>query len=146
FIVRNYAIAVFFITPNAIFMAENTTQIHNVSYFATARLTDILIGCAIGLIGTLLTSRRSASGRLPHLIAKTIRIEMQFLVMLFFEVTSEQDLTNSKEMRKMHSNLTNLRIIYTTALGEIPNNNQDLEYMWPGIFSIEQLGYLLETA
>lgn len=146
FIVRNYAVAVFFITPNAIFMAENTTQIHNVSYFATARLTDILIGCAIGLIGTLLTSRRTASSRLPHLIAKTIRSEMQFLVMLFSEETAEQDFTNSKEMRKMHSNLTNLRIIYTTALGEIPSNKKALEFMWPIIFSIEQLGYLLESA
>lgn len=146
FIVRNYALAVFFITPNAIFMAENTTQIHNVSYFATARITDIFIGCAIGLIGVLLTSRRSASSRLPHLIAKTIRTEIQFLVLLFSEETAEQDFEGSKEMRKMHSNLSNLRVVYTTALGEIPKDKKALEFIWPVIFSIEQLGYLLESS
>lgn len=146
FIVRNYALAVFFITPNAIFMAENTTQIENLSYFATARIVDIFIGCAIALIGILLTSRRSASSRLPHLIAKTTRTQIQFLVLLFSEETAEQDFTNSKEMRKMHSNLTNLRVVYTTALGEIPSDQKALEFMWPVIFSIEQLGFLLESA
>ena len=58
FMVRNYAFAVMFITPNSLLMAESTTQIHNLSYFATARITDILIGIVIGLIGVLLVGRR----------------------------------------------------------------------------------------
>ncbi len=77
FMVRNYAFAVMFITPNSLLMAESTTQIHNLPYFATARITDILIGAVIGLIGVLLVGRRSASSRLPHLIAKTIRSQSQ---------------------------------------------------------------------
>ncbi|WP_158701548.1 hypothetical protein [Lentibacillus sp. Marseille-P4043] len=46
----------------------------------------------------------------------------------------------------MHSNLSDLRIVYTTALGEIPNNKKVLEFVWPVIFSVEQLGYLLESS
>lgn len=144
FIVRNYALAVFFITPNAIFMAENTTQIHDIAYFATARITDIFIGCAIGLIGTFLIGRRSASSRLPHLIAKTIRSQMQFIVLLFSVQGDEINFEESRERRKMHTNLTNLKIVYTTALGEIPNNKKVLEFLWPVIFSMEHLEYLLE--
>ncbi|MBS4210051.1 FUSC family protein [Bacillus sp. FJAT-50079] len=59
FIVKNYGIAVMFITPNALLMAESTTHIHYVRYFAEARITDTLIGCAIGIAGTLLVANRA---------------------------------------------------------------------------------------
>ncbi|UJL46798.1 FUSC family protein [Virgibacillus sp. NKC19-16] len=146
FIPRNYAIALFFITPNAIFMAENTTQIYNVSYFATARITDIFIGCAIGLAGTFIIGRRSASSRLPHLLSKTIRSQIQFMLLLFSEQRSDADIEKSSEMLKMRTNLTNLSVVYTTALGEIPRDKDALGKLWPVIFSIEQLGYLLDDA
>ncbi|WP_066248985.1 FUSC family protein [Neobacillus drentensis] len=146
FMVRNYAFAVMFITPNSLMMAESTTQIHNLSYFATARITDILIGAIIGLIGVLLVGRRSASSRLPHLIAKTIRSQSQ----LFFKLHSEQkngsSYDGSRERNKMRTNLINLRTVYTTALGEIPNHKKKLEYLSPAIFSMEQLEYLLELS
>ena len=45
----------------------------------------------------------------------------------------------------MQTNLTNLKTIYSTALGEIPINKQAVDYYWPVIFSIEQLSYLLEA-
>lgn len=145
FILRNYAIALFFITPNAIFMAENTTQIHDVSYFASTRIIDIFIGCAIGLIGTYLIGRRSASGRIPHLLSKTIRSQMGLIVLLFSEQRSEAEMMDSGEMKKMKTNLNNLGIVYTTALGEIPRNKKALDHLWPVIYSIEHLGYLLEA-
>ena len=47
---------------------------------------------------------------------------------------------------KMRTNLNNLKTLHDTAAGEIPVNKQALEYYWPVIFSIEQLGYLLENA
>ncbi len=46
----------------------------------------------------------------------------------------------------MRTNLINLRTVYTTALGEISNNKTELEYLSPAIFSMEQLGYLLESS
>lgn len=144
FIVKNYALAAIFITPNALLIAESSSQIKNLSYFATARITDIIIGCSIGLIGTLLAGKRSASSRISHLMAKTIRSQMQFLQILF----SEQSLGYNTDFRpaqsKMHINLNNLKLIYSTALGEIPSNKRALEHLWPVIFSIEQLGFLLD--
>jgi uncharacterized membrane protein YccC len=145
FMVRNYAFAVLFITPNSLLMAESTTKLHNLPYFATARITDILIGAVIGLIGVLLIGSRSASSRLPHLIAKTIRSHSQLFFKLFSEQKNVTTLEGSGERNKMRTNLINLKTVYTTALGEISNNKTELEYLSPAIFSMEQLGYLLES-
>jgi uncharacterized membrane protein YccC len=144
FMVRNYAFAVLFITPSSLLMAESTTQVHNLPYFATARMIDILIGAVIGLIGVLLGSR-SASSRLPHLIAKTIRSQSQLFFKLFYEGKNESTLEESGKRNKMRTNLINLRTVYTTALGEISNNKTELEYLAPAILSMEQLGYLIES-
>lgn len=144
-IVLNYAIATLFITPNALLLAESTTQLHQATYFTTARVTDVLIGSLIGLIGTLLFSKRQASSLLPHLMAKTIRSEQQFLMMLFSEHRSNAELEESIEQRKMRINLINLTIVYATALGEMPSNKKALQKLSPAIFYIEQIGYLLES-
>lgn len=142
-IVRNYAFAVIFITPNSILIAESTTQIHNLPYFAAARIIDIVIGAFIGIIGVLLVGSRSASSRLPHLIAKTIRSQSQ----LFFKLFSGQNHFDWGSGRtKMRTNLINLRTVYATALGEIPSNKTELEYLSPAIFSMEHVGYLLESS
>lgn len=145
FIVRNYALAAMFITPNALLIAETTTHIHTLSLFATARITDVLIGCLIGVVGTFLVGRRTASHRLPHIMAKTIRSQMQFLQVLFSEQMSGNQVGNIPAQNKMHTNLNNLRIFYNTALGEIPTNKSYLERLWPAIFSLEQLGFHLDA-
>lgn len=145
-IVVNYAIAALFITSNALLLAESTTQLHNTAFLASARITDVLIGSVIGLIGTLLIGKRQASSLLPHVMAKTLRSEQQFLMMLFSEHRSNADVQKSAAQCKMRTNLTNLNIVYTTAFGEIPSNTTDLEALKPTIFYIEQLGYLLESS
>ncbi len=146
FMVRNYAFAVMFITPSSLLMAESTTQIHNLPYFATVRITDILIGAVIGLIGVLLVGRRTASSRLPHLIARTLRSQSQLFFKLYSEQKNELTFDGSKMRNKMRVNLSNLRTVYTTALGEIAPNKKELEYLSLAIFSMEQLGYLLDSS
>ena len=144
-IVVNYGIAAFFITPNALLLAESTSQIHDLAFFATARVIDVVIGCGIGLIGTSLIGRRKASSLLPHLIAKTIRSQQQYLFTLFSEHRNGEDVIESSERRKMQTNITNLKLVYETAIGEIPTNKVALEMIWPVVFSIVQVGYLLES-
>ena len=146
FIVRNYGVAAMFFTPSALIMAEYATQVYDFSYYATVRLTDILIGSSIGLIGALLIGRRSASSLLPHFIAKTIRSQGQFLLMQFSEKNNRIEFEKSTERSKMHTNLVNLTTVYNTALGELFNNKPWLESLWPLIFSIQQLGYLLHAS
>ena len=145
-IVLNYGIAALFITPNALLLAESTTKIHDISYFASARVFDVLIGCAIGLIGTLIMNRKSAASLVPHTMAKTIRSQQQFLLTLFSKESSLIKPEHSRELNKMQTNLTNLKIVYTTALGEIPRDKARLDRLYPAIHSIEQLGYLLDSS
>ncbi|MEH7502800.1 FUSC family protein [Neobacillus drentensis] len=146
FIVKNYGLAALFFTPNALLMAESTSKgSYSFSYFASARLIDVLIGTGIGLIGVWLLGRRSASSRLSHLITKTIRSQAQFLFILFSDQGAGFIASESRELKKMRTNIINLITLYNTASGEIPVNQQAVEYYWPVIFSIEHLGYLLES-
>lgn len=146
FIVKNYGLAALFFTPNALLMAESTSQgSFSFSYFASARLMDVLIGSVIGLIGVWLVGRRSASSRLPHLVTKTIRSQAQFLFFLFYDHGVGVKVEESSEIKKMQTNIVTLKTLYTTAAGEIPVNQMALDYYWPVIFSVERLGYLLEN-
>lgn len=144
FMGKNYAVAAMFITPNALLIAETSTQIHNVNYFATARITDIVIGSLIGLIGTYLIGHRSASSRLPGLMTKLIRSHARVLVRL----TSSKEMNKSNDIKwikeKMKIDFTNFKMAYTTALGESFSNEEMLETMWPVVFSLEHISYLLE--
>lgn len=146
FIVKNYGLAALFFTPNALLMAESTSLgDFDFTYFASARILDVLIGSIIGLMGVWLVGRRSASSRLPHLVAKTIRSQAQFLLILFSDQGKGFNARESRELKKMKTNINNLKTLYNTALGEIPADRKALDYYWTVVFSIEQLGYLLEN-
>lgn len=137
---KNYALAAIFITPNSILIAENSTKIYNVGYFATARITDIIVGSAIGLIGTYIIGRKSASSRLPDLMAKLLRSHSRVIVFLASN-NNKNDTSLIKE--KMEIDFMNFKMAYNTALGEIPNNQEMLENMWPAFYSLEHGSYLL---
>lgn len=145
FIVKSYGLAALFFTPNALLMAESTSVGNfSFSYFASARILDVMIGSVIGLIAVWLIGRKSASSRIPHTIEKTIRSQAQFLLVLFSEQGKGFNARKSKELRKMQINLRNLKTLYNTALGEIPIQRGSLDYFWPIVFSLEHLAYLLE--
>ncbi|MFU2016954.1 FUSC family protein [Peribacillus butanolivorans] len=146
FIVRNYGLAAMFFTPSALIMAEYSTQSYDFSFFATVRITDIVVGSIIGLAGSLLVGSRSASSLLSHFIAKTIRSQGQFLLMAFSENNRTLTFDESSERSKMQTNMVNLLTVYNTSLGEIFKNKARLESLWPVIFSIEQLGYYLNAS
>ena len=139
FIVKNYGLAALFFTPSALLMAASVTPgDYTFSYFATARLLDILIGSAIGLFGVWLFGRKSASSRLQHLVNKTIRSQAQ----VFFNLFTINHVHPSA-LAKMQTNVNNLKMMYETALGEIPKKEEKLSHYWPIVFTIEQLAFLL---
>ena len=144
FIVKNYAVAAVFITPNALLLAESSTKNYNTYFFASARITDILIGAAIGLIGTYIIGRKTASSRIPGLASKLMRSQERVLVRL---AANENGAANDPAIwmkEKMNINLSNFKIAYRTALGEVPNDEEMLEILWPAYISLELISYLLE--
>ncbi|WP_301723665.1 FUSC family protein [Planococcus shixiaomingii] len=145
-IVLNYAVASVFVTPIALILAESTSTFGNISYFTSARLTDVIIGSAIGLIGTLLVGRRHASSLLPRLMAKTIRSQQRFISALFSIHSKKTTGEEMIEQRKMNTNLTNLRLVFSTAQGELSSNRNALETLQHVFFALEQLSFLLAKA
>ena len=147
FIVKNYGLAALFFTPSALLMAESTSQqdMFSFNYFAQARIIDIVIGSAIGLLGVYIVGRKSASSRIPHLLSKTLRSQAQFLMILFSNQGEGFNARKSRERMKMRTNLSNLETLYNTASGEIPPNREALSYYWPVLFRAKHLGYLLEN-
>ncbi len=147
FIVKNYGLAIIFITPNALILAETITGGEFSSfYFASARMIDVTIGSAIGLIGVLLMGKRTASLRIPRVMMRTLRNQAQMLLLLFSPKTPSSYKQISNRIIKMRTNVTNLTALYDAATGEIPLKKSLIEYYWPIIYSIEKLAFLLEHA
>ncbi|MCI3986938.1 FUSC family protein [Bacillus vallismortis] len=135
-IVRNYALAVPFLTANALVITESMHGGADVGYFMIARLTDVAVGSIIGLLGTILLWRRFSTKRLPELMRDVIRLEGQFM---------EKLLTGQKaDEHKLRVSLVRLRDAYDKALGDFPQTNVDK--LWPAISGVQHLGYYLLSA
>lgn len=139
-IAQNYALAAIFITPNAILVAENSSKIYNTLYFAGPRITNILIGSLIGVIGTYIISYKSASKRFNYLIAELLRSHARALVYLQYNDVKD-DIAIVKE--KIEMDFSNLKTTYISALGEFSKNRKKLEMLWPAIFALEHMNYLI---
>lgn len=144
-IIRNYAIAVIFITQNAIILAETSTNINDISYFVTARIINVIIGSLIGLIGTYLINKKSASSRLPNLINKLLNSQTDFILKL---IENKDNKLNNKIMNdlreKMVINFSNFKAAYITALGEINKDGNYVDNLWPIFISLENINYIID--
>lgn len=140
FIAKNYALATIFFTPNAILIAEASSSAYTTANLATARIINIVIGSAIGLIGTYLMGRKTASSRLNELMAKVLHGQQK---MIFALGKSSEEKSINILKQKIEIDFNNFNLAYNTALGEIPNDEKRLEMMWPIVFVLEQINYLL---
>ncbi|WP_432339198.1 FUSC family protein [Bacillus tequilensis] len=135
-IVRNYALAVPFLTANALVITESMHGGSDIGYFMIARLTDVAVGSVIGLLGTMLLWRRFSKKRLPELMREVIRLEGQFMEKLLTGQTADE--------HKLRGSLVRLRDAYDKTLGEFPNIHADA--LWPAISGAQHLGYYLLSA
>lgn len=147
FIVKNYGLAVIFITPNALLLAETITGGEfSFFHFSSARIIDVAIGSAIGLIGVILMGNRSASLRIPKILMRTLRNQSQMLLLLFSKERPSTQSQIEARLIKMRNNLANLSALYDAAIGEIPKKQELIEYYWPIIYAVDKLAFLLEHA
>ena len=142
-IVRNYALAVMFITPNALLVAETSTNIHNIYYFASGRIIDIGIGALIGLIGIYITCYRSSSNRLEGLISKLLRSQQQLIVRLFLNKNKSHNVYWGLEKMEIH--LSNLKLAFISAIQEVNGNKEKLVYIEEIVKSLEHINYLIKS-
>lgn len=141
-ILKNYAIATIFITANAILMAESKAPLIAPEVFLSARFINVIIGSAIGLVGTFIMGHHSASIRLKSMLLKLMKNQVLVLEELICNKKDKKHLNVIIE--KMDINLTNLKLAYTTALGEIGGNRENVEELSSFVYSLEYISYLLE--
>lgn len=145
FLVRNYLLALMFITPASLMIVEYSTHLSDFSFDATMRAIHITIGSMIGVIGVLVMGRRSASDLLNYLVAKTIRSQGQLMLLLFSEGNETIGYRESRERKEMQININNMLAVYRVAQGELFSKNEQLNALFPVIYTVEQLGYFLDT-
>lgn len=138
YITKNYVVATILITAYTILMSEIPTRTSEITQFVSTRILNILIGSFIGLLGTFFMIRRLASSRLLNLLVILLQSQFDLIVKLS---TKEEKLQSASE--KMNLNLMNFKLAYNTALGEFPHNEVGLEYLWPALYSLNQIAYLL---
>lgn len=140
-IVKNYAIATIFITANAILLAENKAPNLDPIVFINARFIHVIIGSFIALLGTYLMGRRSGTNRFETMLLKLMQSQVLVIESLAHK---DRKINITSLVDKMEMHQTNLKLTYTTALGEIGGNREKMEELSSMVYSLEYISYLLE--
>lgn len=70
---------------------------------------------------------------------KLIRSQSKVLIWMASNMKTKKEDSAIKLIEKMEISLINFKTAYNTALGEIPNNEEMLDMMWPAVFSLEHI-------
>jgi uncharacterized membrane protein YccC len=138
-IVRNYGFAIMFFTPLGLLLVHAGHPDLSTNYLVSARLTDILLGCALGLIGTVLFGWRTSSKRVPVLLEDVIEREERLVATLLTEPHQAPE----AERQSLRTSLINLRVMYDTAVNEMTRDWVQLESLWPALIGAQRLGFIL---
>lgn len=152
FVVKNYGIAVIFITALALTVIHAASP-HPVWPLVTARFWDTLIGALIGLAAGLTLWARVASERLPDVLSETIGATGTLLHRLFEAARPQQQQDEQqRNERALHQarahldgSLWRLRTMFENAVNGIPRA-PILDQAWPAAMALERLGYLARAA
>ncbi|MWV46399.1 FUSC family protein [Paenibacillus sp. HJL G12] len=140
---RNYALAVIFITPSTLLIAESNHPETAMTYFMSARIVDILVGSAIGLAGILLLWRRASSSRLPGAMAAVIRKEGALLEQLLAGGPNAEEVVHPAELETA---MLRVRLLYDASLAESVRKRERISLWWPAVAEIQHFGYVLIAA
>lgn len=143
-VVRNYALAVIFITPAALTIAAGGHPVSNVPDLLLARGIDTLIGCAVALLVLRLTQRgRTLSGPAASIAATLDGVAAAVRHLGAAAVTSAAARTDRRDLQ-----LRAMAMLpaYDAALGGPPKLRDAAECLWPAIATTEQLAYRVLAA
>jgi hypothetical protein len=138
-VLRNYAIAVVFITPLALTMSSGGHPVDDIDELLLARGTDTLIGCVVALAVYLLIGRRHNAARLPEAIARTldaIAATSRHLVLGAVITVAARAARRDLQIRAMA-----MLEAHDGGLGGSARERRSAERMWPAVVATEQLAY-----
>ncbi|MFL0176552.1 FUSC family protein [Mycobacterium sp. SMC-13] len=139
FVVRNYTVAVIFITPAALTIASGGHHITDVPAMLLARGIDTVIGCAVALVVLWLTRRGHPAARPAESIAATLDAVAVVVGHLAAGAVTTDQARNDR--RDLQVRAMAMLPVYDTAIGGSNRSRVAAERLWPIIVATEQLAY-----
>lgn len=139
YVVRNYTLAVVFITPAALTIASGGQPVDNLGELLLTRGSDTLIGCAVALAVYWATQRRRHPTGLRTAISATLDAVTNTLPHLAADdATSPAARTDRRDLQLRAMELLPA---YDGSVGGSSTQRVGAERMWPTVVATEQLAY-----
>lgn len=139
YVVRNYTLAVVFITPAALTIASGGAAVANLGEILWARGLDTLIGCAVALLVYWATQRLRAPTALSTAIVRTVdAVEATLPHLAAGDAITAAARTDRRDLQ-----LRAMALLpsYEAAIGGSGTERRTAEGFWPTIVAAEQLAY-----
>ncbi|MUL49616.1 FUSC family protein [Mycobacterium sp. CBMA293] len=138
FVVRNYTLAVIFITPAALTIASGGHHVTDLPDMLFARGIDTVIGCAVALLVLRLSQRGPTAGPGESIAAALDAVAAVVPHLATGAVTTDQART---DRRNLQLSAMAMLPVYDTAVGGSTRSRLAAERLWPTIVATEQLAY-----
>lgn len=138
-VVRNYALAVVFITSAALLIASGGHMVPDVGHLLWVRGSDTFIGCAVGLVTLALTSPRVVAVRIPQELTNTLEALKKTVTH-----ASRGDVTTAaarRARRDLQQRTITLLQAYDASVGATPRHRDAAEHAWPTVVAAQRLAY-----
>jgi len=138
-VIRNYALAVVFITAAALTIAAGGHPVPDVGHMLWVRGTDTVIGCVIGLAVLALTTPRTVAVRIPQELVNTLTALKTTLALA---ATGDVATEAARQARRdlQHRTIVLLQA-YDAAVGATPWHRDAAERSWPAVVAAQRLAY-----
>ncbi|OMB77223.1 hypothetical protein A5743_19955 [Mycolicibacterium conceptionense] len=139
YVVRNYTLAVVFITPAALTIASGGQPIDNLGELLLTRGSDTLIGCAVALAVYWATQRlRHPTGLHTAITATLDAVTATVPHLAADDATSAAALTARRDLQLLAMELLPA---YDASIGGSAAQRVGAERVWPTVVATEQLAY-----
>jgi uncharacterized membrane protein YccC len=143
-VIRNYALAVIFITPTALTIAFGAHHVESVGALLAARGIDTVIGCAVALLVFGLLMRRRTGAHLDRAVVDALRA---VLGTVQFVADRTVDSAAARVARRdLQLSLMGMLSEFDRAVGGSDRERRAAERMWPTVVAAEDLGYRVLAA
>ncbi|MEH3130196.1 MAG: FUSC family protein [Mycolicibacterium neoaurum] len=139
FVVRNYTIAVIFITPLALTIAAGGRPVADLGHFLLTRGLDTVIGCVIALLVYRVALRRHGPAPLNAALARTVAATHRTEVHLQAGAVSSAPARAAR--RDLQLSALALLETYQAAIGGSSAQRAEAERLWPTVAATEQDAY-----
>lgn len=138
-VIRNYALAVVFITAAALTIAAGGHPVADVGHMLWVRGADTVIGCVIGLAVLVLTTPRTVAVRIPQ---EMLNLLAALKTALSLAARAEVATASGRQARRdlQHRTIVLLQA-YDAAIGATPWHRDAAERAWPAVVAAQRLAY-----